>query len=99
MDVHLVFIEIGGGFGQVRVLARHVREELFDADRQRLQLRLFDQHGHSGLIFPPCVEIKNALTGLADRVGGDVFAGVNVKFESGGHTMSIPKKTAMNATC
>ena len=93
MDVHLILIEIGRSLREVRVLARHVREELLDADRQRLQLRLLDQHRYGGLILPPRVDVKDALAGLADRVGGNMFAGVNFDFDSRRHEASIPEET------
>lgn len=38
------------------------------------------------------MDVKDALAGLADRIGCDMFAGINFNFESRGHATSIPKK-------
>ena len=59
-----------------------LREELFDADGKRKQLRLLDDDRDGALVLIG-LNIKHTLTGLANRVSGDVVAGVNVNFKAG----------------
>jgi hypothetical protein len=54
-----------------------LRQELFDSNRQRLQLRLFDDY-RVGFFRLVGLDIEDTLTGLADGVTGDVITRVDV---------------------
>jgi hypothetical protein len=74
LDVHGSFSIICRGLRQVGETFLQLGQELFDANRQRLELELFDDQGGSALPLP-AVQIKDALARLAEGIGSQVVNG------------------------
>jgi hypothetical protein len=82
MDAHLIFVIIGRSLRQARELLLKLSQELLQAYGQGLDLDLLDDHRDRpfGL---PALYVKNALTWLADGVGGNMRNRAEVKFGRG----------------
>ncbi len=89
VDAHLRLDVVGLGLLEIGILALDLRQELLDAHRQGLELGFLDDDrvGPLGL---ECLDIKDALAGLADGVSGYMIARINVDFiaRHGTHTFT-----------